>query len=118
MKLKSLRRILGRGDAGRIVLRIEEQIRIEDDGDIVTRSLSGAGGEITIESEGVVLRDNGDIRTFVSAEAGVGGSVAMDANYVVALDDSDILAFSVDGRGGNIDLSQDDLVQSEFEYYH
>ena len=97
------------GDAGRIVLRIEDLIRVEDGGDIVTRAQSGTGGEINIESGGVVLRDNGDIRTFVNAKEGTGGSVSVDANYIVALDDSDILAFSVDGRGGNVDLTQTTL---------
>ncbi len=53
-----------------------------------------------------MLREDGDVRTVVDTGGGTGGSVNINANYVVALEDSDILAFSTDGRGGDIDLTQ------------
>ena len=100
---------LGQGNAGRIFLDVDERVRVEGRSGILTRSVAGSGGEIVIQADGVILREDGDIRTLVNEGGGTSGNLTIDANYVVALDDGDILAFSVDGRGGDVDLSQTTL---------
>ena len=97
---------VGLGNAGRIFLNVDERIRVEGTGGIFTRSVAGSGGEIVIQSDSVVLRDDGSISTRVGEGEGTGGNLTIDANYVVALDNGDILALSVDGRGGDVDLSR------------
>ena len=98
----------GRGDAGNIILNVLERIRI-DNATINTTALTASGGRINITAGNLVLRNDGDIQTAVGSGAGRGGDITIIANFVIALEDSDILAFSADGRGGNIDLSQTTL---------
>jgi filamentous hemagglutinin family protein len=95
----------GIGDAGDLVLVIADQVLV-DDSTVGTDSSRNAGGQITIQAGNIVLRNDGDIQTFVESGAGGGGNITIAADFVIALDDSDILAFSPDGLGGNIDLSQ------------
>ena len=97
---------IGEGDAGFIQLDADGQILIEDDSDIVTLSRFNSGGQIDIKANGVILRNDGNIRTSVTSNEGRGGNITIDADYLVALNDSDVLSFSKDGRGGNIDLMQ------------
>ena len=96
---------LGVGNAGDIILLIPGQILV-DYGSIRANSETSAGGQINIQSGGVILRNDSDIQTFVSRGAGGGGNITIAANFLIALADSDILAFSADGRGGTIDLSR------------
>ncbi|MBD2108790.1 filamentous hemagglutinin N-terminal domain-containing protein [Nodosilinea sp. FACHB-13] len=96
---------LGIGDAGNIVLDIAGSL-FADDADIVTNTESGSGGQVTIQSGRIILRNNSDIQTFVDRGEGGGGNITIASNFLIALEDSDILAFSADGRGGAIDLSR------------
>jgi large exoprotein involved in heme utilization and adhesion len=95
----------GIGDAGDVILRVSEQTLV-DDGTITTSALAALGGNVDIESGNLVLRNDGDIATNVLFGAGTGGNITINANFVIALEDSDILAFSSEGTGGTIDLSQ------------
>ncbi|MBD2110333.1 MULTISPECIES: S-layer family protein [Cyanophyceae] len=64
------------------------------------------GGQVNIQAGRVILRNDGDIQTFVGRGDGGGGNITIASNFLIALEDSDILAFSSDGRGGIIDLSR------------
>ena len=99
---------LGNGDAGDIILLVSEQILV-DDGTIGTNSESNSGGLVDIHAGSIILRNDGDIQTFIARGGGQGGGITIAADFVIALEDSDILAFSPDGRGGEIDLSQTTL---------
>ena len=96
---------LGIGNAGEVILVISDQILV-DDGVIRTNSENDSGGQVNIRAGNVILRNDGDIQSFVSRGEGEGGNITIIADFVIALEDSDILAFSADGRGGAIDLSQ------------
>ncbi|NEO99370.1 MAG: hypothetical protein F6K58_11945, partial [Symploca sp. SIO2E9] len=98
----------GQGNAGNVVLNIRDRIQARD-GTIATNAEFNAGGQIQIAAGTIFLFDDSDIQTFVNSGAEDGGNITITANALVALDDSDILAFSVDGRGGAIDLSQTTL---------
>lgn len=95
----------GGGDAGGIGVVVDGLLEA-DGGTIATDSLSSSGGQIQIEAENVILREDSDIQTFVSFGERAGGSIAIDADALILFDDSDILAFSQDGEGGDIDLQQ------------
>ena len=99
---------LGIGNAGNIILLVSDQILV-DDGVIGTNSENDSGGLVNIQAGSVILRNDGDIQTFVARGEGEGGKITLLADFVIALEDSDILAFSPDGRGGAIDLSQTTL---------
>ena len=99
---------LGEGNAGNINLTVFDQIRI-DNGTVSTTSRTGSGGQVDIRAGGIILRNDGDIQTAVESGKGSGGNITIISSYTIALEDSDILAFSTDGIGGAIDLSQTTL---------
>jgi large exoprotein involved in heme utilization and adhesion len=96
---------LGRGDAGNILLIVPGQLLVNG-GTIEANAEVFSGGQVSIQGGSVILRNDGDIQTFVGRGEGGGGNITIAGNFVIALDDSDILAFSADGQGGDIDLSR------------
>ena len=103
-----------RDSAGSIDLDVAGQILI-DDGAIATLSLSGSGGQIAVEADSILLR-SGDFRAVKSFGEGFAGDVTIAADYIIALEDSDILTFSLQGRGGAIDLSQTTLFSQDLNF--
>ena len=95
----------GEGDAGDIGVFVRDRLEAEN-GTIATDSRFNAGGQIRARASNIVLRGDSDIQTFVSIGDREGGNIDIEADTIVALEDSDILAFSQDGKGGDIDLSQ------------
>ncbi|WP_275333034.1 filamentous hemagglutinin N-terminal domain-containing protein [Nodosilinea sp. PGN35] len=95
----------GIGNAGNIDLTTLERLLVNN-GTIATFTVATSGGQVNIQAGQVVLRNDGDIQTFVGRGEGGGGNITIASNFLIALEDSDILAFSADGRGGIIDLSR------------
>ncbi|NJL55173.1 S-layer family protein [bacterium] len=91
------------GNAGDIRLDLRNQLTAKNSR-ISTTSTFGAGGQIDIVANGIVLIGNSDIQTFVESGAGGGGNITITGNFIIALNDSDILAFASRGAGGNITL--------------
>lgn len=85
------------------------------DGSITTESGFNAGGEINISSSSIALSGDSDITTFVGSGLNRGGNITIVADALTALDDSDILAFSIDGQGGNVDLSRTAFFGQKFD---
>ena len=94
----------GQGDAGDIILRVRDTLRVTD-GSIATISLLNTSGKIDIAANTIRLLGDTNILTFVFSGAGGGGNITLSANSIVALNDSDILAFARDGKGGNVTLN-------------
>jgi filamentous hemagglutinin family protein len=102
----------GNGNAGNISIRNVDTLTLDSNGftnlpngnEIVTFSERGSGGEIYIDARQIRLAGDSDIRTNVNSGGGSSGNIIVASGSIVALDDSDILAFSADGRGGNITL--------------
>ena len=92
---------LGGGDAGNVVLVLQERL-LATDGTIATNAQFGSGGQILASARDIILRGDSDIQSFVLRGIGGGGNIILRANLIIAFGDSDILAFSVDGTGGNI----------------
>jgi filamentous hemagglutinin family protein len=97
-------RSLGEGLAGNIFLNADNQILVRDS-DIDTISAQTSGGDVTIKTRVLRLEGDGDIITRSVEGRGSGGSIDITATaFIIALDDSDIIASASQGRGGNITL--------------
>lgn len=94
----------GLGDAGSILLQVEDALTLENT-DISTAAEQSTGGAIAVTADTIVLRADSDIRTNVSQGQGGGGDIELAADLILAFADSDILAFSADGAGGDITLN-------------
>ena len=99
---------LGQGNAGSLSIEVKNRLQAQN-GNITTTSRTGAGGQIRIAANSVVLQGDSDIQTFVNSGDNNGGNITIASNALIMLDDSDILAFSTDGEGGDIDLTQTTL---------
>ncbi|MEM8611568.1 MAG: filamentous hemagglutinin N-terminal domain-containing protein [Cyanobacteria bacterium P01_H01_bin.105] len=93
----------GQGDAGNIDLRVRGLFEASNSS-LATSALDASGGTITLTAENIRLFNDSDIRTDVGRGQNNSGNILLSADSIVALDDSDILAFSQNGRGGNIIL--------------
>jgi large exoprotein involved in heme utilization and adhesion len=101
----------GTGDAGGIVIFAAERLEL-DDGTITTQAAAGGGGRIAIE-----IGELGDLRasaitTSVAGDAtSTAGDITLDPRFLV-LDGSRIVAEALEGRGGDIRITVDSLLQS------
>ncbi|MEO0536700.1 MAG: filamentous hemagglutinin N-terminal domain-containing protein [Cyanobacteria bacterium P01_A01_bin.123] len=104
----------GQGNAGNVILSIDETLRAVD-GSVLTNAENTSGGAIDISASVIRLLGDSDITTFVNDGDGGGGSITIRSDSVIAFDDSDILAFSIDGRGGNITIEAPYFFGDSFE---
>ncbi|NJM47412.1 MAG: hypothetical protein HC860_15655 [Alkalinema sp. RU_4_3] len=93
----------GQGDSGSIDVVLRDRA-ILNNGEIETTSEKTTGGNISLTSKAIVLRNDSNIKTNIASGSGQGGSIRLKADGIVLLDDSDLLAFARDGQGGNISL--------------
>ena len=91
---------IGSGDGGNIDIFARRNLTANDS-IITATSRELRGGKIGIESKNIFL-SNSDITTNSITGIGDGGSIQLTARAVLAFGDSDIVAFTQDGRGGNI----------------
>ncbi|KAM3110391.1 two-partner secretion domain-containing protein [Phormidesmis sp. 146-33] len=96
-------RSTGTGTAGDIDIITRDTLQANN-GRIRTDSTQSRGGAINVRAGKVRLFDNSDITTNVNSGVENGGNIVLKAGSILAFGDSDILAFSQDGRGGNITL--------------
>ncbi|MGG6284225.1 hypothetical protein ACQ4M3_21800, partial [Leptolyngbya sp. AN03gr2] len=96
----------GTGDGGRI--RIDAGNVLLDRGNIVAKTQSGEGGNISLTSQNLLrLRRNSQISA-TAMRSGNGGNIDITANgFILAIpnENSDITANAVRGRGGNIQIT-------------
>ena len=91
----------GDGTAGDINITAHDTLQVNN-GTIRTNSTQSSGGVITINAGDIRLFGDSDIITNVVYGADNGGNIYLEADFIFAFDDSDILAFSRDGRSGDI----------------
>ncbi|MFL9454092.1 filamentous hemagglutinin N-terminal domain-containing protein [Tolypothrix bouteillei VB521301_2] len=99
----------GQGQAGNLTVN-SPRISVKDRGEINAESFTADGGNITLNTDLLLLRRGGT----VSATAGInqgkgnGGNITINANngFIVAVaeENSDISANAFEGRGGNINI--------------
>jgi filamentous hemagglutinin family protein len=98
-----LTRSPGSGRAGNITIHVRDTLQVSNSS-IASDASQSSGGSIEITADAIRLRENSDISTTVSNGTGDGGNITLRSGSIFAFDDSDILAFSLDGRGGDIVL--------------
>lgn len=94
-------RSLAEGKAGNIDINLRDTLQANDSS-ITTAAIQSGGGDISVTSKNIRLRNNSDIRTNLSTGQGSGGNIFLSGNAIIALEDSDIFAFAPEGQGGNI----------------
>lgn len=103
----------GTGRAGNLEVTAGS-ISLENQGFIVATTLSGDGGNLTLQVKDLVLMRHG---SQISATAGTaqaggdGGNITIDADFIVAVpkEDSDITANAYTGQGGSINITTQGL---------
>ena len=69
----------------------------------------GEGGNLSLQSQMLVLRDRSSI-TATAGGAGKGGNITIQSPIVVGLGNSDIVANALKGKGGNIQISTQSIL--------
>jgi filamentous hemagglutinin family protein len=91
------------GNAGTLDINAGE-VLLDTGGSLTATTTSGQGGNITLQSETLQLRNNSSITT-TAGGTGNGGNITIDAPTIVGLENSDIIANAVQGAGGNIQIN-------------
>jgi len=100
----------GSGNAG--TLRIyADSIFLDNFGGITAATTSGEGGDITLQTENLQLRQGSTITT-AAGGSGNGGNINIDTGILAALENSSIIANAFEGRGGNITINAQGLFLS------
>ncbi|MFB2972954.1 filamentous hemagglutinin N-terminal domain-containing protein [Aerosakkonema sp. BLCC-F183] len=93
---------LGSGKAGTLTV-VADAIRLSNGGAINASTLSGAGGNIILQTGSLQLRRQSQIST--NAGNADGGNIDINTNTLAALENSDITANALSGRGGRITIT-------------
>jgi large exoprotein involved in heme utilization and adhesion len=110
----------GQGNAG--VLRVDaDSILLDTQGKLTASTTSGAGGNITLQVQDLLLMRRNSL---ISTESGTsraggggkGGDLRIDSKLIVAVpsENSDIVANAFDGPGGNINITTEGIFGIEF----
>ncbi|HEY9768871.1 MAG TPA: filamentous hemagglutinin N-terminal domain-containing protein [Coleofasciculaceae cyanobacterium] len=91
------------GDAGNIEIMVNN-LNVNR-GSINATSLRTGGGNITLSTDLLFLKNTSPISTSVFDSTGGGGDITINSNYVIARDNSDIRANAFRGDGGNINIT-------------
>ncbi|NEP61832.1 MAG: S-layer family protein, partial [Symploca sp. SIO2G7] len=102
----------GEGKAGNIT--IAAQNLLLNQGEITAESTQAGGGDITINTNNIRLRNNSLISSSVFDGTGGGGNITIDSSTFLALEDSDILANADQGAGGNITINSEAFLANLF----
>lgn len=101
----------GTGDAENIEINASN-ISLDNQGEIAASTFSGNGGNITLNTEQLRIKNNSLISTSAGGE-GNGGNIEINADSVLALNNSDITATAVRGDGGNITITTNAILGIE-----
>ena len=100
----------GTGDAGSLNINAEN-IFLDTQGSLQGEVIAGNQGNINLNSQFLLLRNNSNITTNAGEQAN-GGNITIDTVNLVALENSDITANAVQGQGGNIIVTAQGLFLS------
>ncbi|AFY80863.1 filamentous hemagglutinin N-terminal domain-containing protein [Oscillatoria acuminata] len=104
-------RSIGAGNAG-ILEIVADSVRVDTGGSLNAATVSGAGGNIQLRSNTLLLRREGNITT--NAGNTDGGNITIDTQFLTALENSDITANALAGRGGRVSISAEGIFGTEF----
>lgn len=95
------------GDAGTIHV-IADSIRLNQGASIVAFTSNGAGGNINIQAQNLILQ-HGSLISATAGGLGEGGNVSIQSPIIGGFENSDITANAINGRGGNVDITTQGL---------
>ena len=98
------------GDPGNLIVNAET-ITLDTQGSLQAEVTAGNQGNINLNSQFLLLRNNSNITTNAGEQA-TGGNIDIATVNLVALEDSDITANAVFGQGGNIIITAQGLFLS------
>ncbi|OWY64339.1 hypothetical protein B7486_47865 [cyanobacterium TDX16] len=102
----------GVGNAG--TLRVNaSSIFLDNRGGITAATVSGEGGNIFLNVQKLLLRNNSVI-TATAQGTGNGGNINIDTDLLVAFENSDISANSANFRGGNVRINAFGIFGTQF----
>ena len=116
---------LGSGDAGNITINAEtteisgvdrfapESISPLRVSKINTGALKSNGGNISINSSSIKVRDFGEISASTASGKGLGGNIFLNAQNITLQNQSNITAGAFQGNGGNIKINTDTILGLE-----
>ncbi len=95
----------GSGNAGRMRLRVN-QLQLNG-GELSAETALGQGGNITVQSDTLLLRQNSQITATALGGTGNGGNLTLNSELIGTLpnENNDLIANSVGGNGGEINLT-------------
>ncbi|NJM97391.1 MAG: filamentous hemagglutinin N-terminal domain-containing protein [Phormidesmis sp. RL_2_1] len=102
----------GTGAAGNINLTAQT-ISVKDDSVITADTVAGDRANITITTEGLVLRRSGRITTNATGPA-TGGNINISTESLIALENSDITANAADNFGGRVVVNARTILGTAF----
>lgn len=108
----------GSGKAGELQVKARF-IQLENLAAILATTISGNGGNITLQPQDLLLlRRNSQISTTagIAGAGGDGGNITIDTDFIVAVpsENSDITANAYEGRGGNIQITVQSIFGTQF----
>lgn len=104
----------GTGSAGNLEVTAES-IFLNNQGSLEANSAGGEFGNITLNSQSLILRQDSNISTNATKTA-TGGNITLDINQgiLAALENSDITANSEQSKGGTVTINVQSVFGSEF----
>lgn len=101
---------VGLGDAGDVEI-YADGVRL-DGGIIKARTQVGASGNISVRSHQIYLQGNSRLNT--DSQATTGGNIFLDTDVLVAKENSDITANAVAGFGGRVEVNAEGIFGTQF----
>jgi filamentous hemagglutinin family protein len=92
----------GTGDAGNLTINAESVTL--NQGSLNAAIAAGKQGNISINTNVLLMRNNSRITTDAASQAN-GGNISINAPVIIGLENSDIVANAIQGQGGNIQIT-------------
>ncbi|MEA5513411.1 S-layer family protein [Nodularia sp. UHCC 0506] len=102
----------GGGNAGNLIVNAN-QIQLEEGGSLLSEVSAGDRGNITLNTDILLMRYESKINTNATGTA-TGGNITINAPIIIGLDNSDITANAIKGAGGNINIQTQGLFGLKF----
>jgi filamentous hemagglutinin family protein len=92
------------GDAGTITINARDGIFMSNDSAITTEAISAGGGSMIIRTDNLLRLTNSKLSTSVEGSSGAGGDIALNSEFII-LDSGKIIARAYEGQGGNMNIT-------------
>jgi large exoprotein involved in heme utilization and adhesion len=101
----------GRGDAGNLTINADA-VTLKQ-GTLNASIEAGKQGNIRINTNVLLMRNNSQIKTNAAARAN-GGTITINSPIITGLENSDIVATAIQGSGGNIQIATQGIIGLQY----